>query len=230
MRTTYLPSTLSGFNDFCRDFATEISKQPTEYGLTQADAEDYSALQTAFETAYDASLSPLSRTPHIVTTVRQLRKELSALTRRLVDLCQASANMTDAKRRALGITIRKAPSPVRVPETYPTIEIRSQRSNTVKFDLRDIDLRSGRVRKPDGVKGAMLYMHLGEEAPTQLSDWTLCGTESKTTCEITLPDDTPFGTTLWIAAAWLNTRLERGPLGDPTSTRLGAGVPHLVGV
>lgn len=230
MRTTYLPSTLSGFNDFCRDFSAEISKQPTEYGLTQTDAEDYAALQTAFETAYDVSLSPMTRTPHMVTTVRQLRGELTKLTRHLVDLCQASATMTDAKRRALGITIRKAPSTVPVPQTYPLIEIRSQRSNTVKFDMRDVHVRSGRVRKPEGVKGAMVYTFLGNHAPAELSGWSLWGTESKTTCEITVPEDTPFGTTLWIAAAWLNTRLESGPLGDPASTRIGGGVPQSVGV
>lgn len=230
MRTTYLPATLRGFNDFCRDFATEISKQPTEYGLTKEDAQDYTALQTAFQTTYEASLSPMTRTPHIVATVRQLREELSALTRRLVDLCQASANMTDSKRRALAITIRKTPSAVPVPQTYPLIEIRFQRLTTIKFNLRDIDLRSGRVRKPEGVAGALVYTHLGDKAPTQIGDWTLWGTESKTTCEITLPDDTPFGTTLWIAAAWLNTRLESGPLGDPKSTRIGGGIAQLAGV
>ena len=224
MRTSYLPSTLHGFNDFCRDFAAEISKGPTEYGLTPSDAEDYSALQSAFATAYDASLSPMTRTPYVVTTVGQLRAELTKLTRRLVDLCQASANMTDAKRRALGITIRKAPTAHPVPQTYPLIEIRWQRQNSIKFNLRDVELRAGRVRKPVGVAGAMIYTHLGEHPPTQLSGWTLWGTESKTTCEITMPDSTPFGATLWVAAAWLNTRLQSGPLGDPTSTRLGGGV------
>ena len=229
MRKSYLPSTLGGFNDFCRDFATEISKAPTDYGLTATDAEDYTALQTAFETAYDSSLSPMTRTPYIVTTVAQLRAELTTLTRRLVDLCQASANMTDAKRRALGITIRKSPTPHPVPTTYPLIEIRSQRHNTIKFNLRDVDLRSGRARKPMGVTGAMVYTHLGDHPPTQLSDWKLWGNESKTICEISMPESTPFGTTLWVAAAWLNTRLESGPLGDPMSTRLGGGVPQLVG-
>jgi hypothetical protein len=34
--------------------------------------------------------------------------------------------------------------------------------------------------------------------------------------------------TLWIAAAWLNTRLECGPLGDPISIRLGGGVVEKV--
>ncbi|WP_404304983.1 hypothetical protein [Neorhodopirellula lusitana] len=228
MRASYLPSTLSGFNDFCRDFSTEINKAPTDYGLTQTDAEDYAVLQTAFETAYDASISPMTRTPYIVTTVRQLRGELTKLTRRLVDLCQASADMTDAKRRALGITIRKNPTPHPVPQTYPLIEIRSQRQNTIKFNLRDVDLRSGRVRKPAGVTGAMVYTHIGNHPPTSLSDWTLQGTESKTSCEISMPEDTEFGATLWIAAAWLNTRLESGPLGDPASTRLGGGVPQAV--
>lgn len=227
MRTSYLPSTLSGFNDFCRDFSNEISKSPTEYGLTETDAEEYAALQSAFETAYDSSLSPMTRTPYIVTTVRQLRGELTKLTRRLVDLCQASANMTDAKRRALGITIRKTPTPHPVPTTYPVIELRSQRHNTVKFNLRDVEQRSGRARKPAGVTGAMVYIHLGDHAPTQLNDWTLWSTESKTTCEITLPDSTPFGATLWIAATWLNTRLESGPLGDPTTTRLGGGMVNV---
>lgn len=228
MRTSYLPTTLAGFNNFCRDFANEISKTPTEYGLTADDAQEYLALQTAFETAYDSSVSPMTRTPYIVTMVKQLRSELTKLTRRLVDLCQASADMTDAKRRALGITIRKAPTKHPVPQTYPMIEVRAQRQNMVRFNLRDVELRSGRARKPAGVSGAMVYTHLGEHPPTQLSDWTLWGTESKTTCEITMPDSTPFGATLWIAAAWLNTRLESGPLGDPLSIRLGGGVPLTV--
>lgn len=224
MTRTYLPSTLNGFNDFCRDFSGEITKDPEEYGLTQSEAEDYRLLQTAFATAYDVSLSPVTRTPFGVATVRDLRTELTALTRRLVDRCQSASNMTDAKRRALGITIRKTPSRHPVPKTFPVIEFRSQRLNTVEFALRDSAQHDGRPRKPEGIRGATLYTHLGEQPPKTLSDWTVWGTSTKSVNEISMPDDTPFGATLWIAAAWLNTRLEHGPQGDPASVRLGGGV------
>ncbi|WP_148618791.1 hypothetical protein [Mariniblastus fucicola] len=224
MNRSYLPTTLHGFNDFCRDFSNEISKDPTEYGLTADDAAEYAALQTAFETSFDASVSPMTRTPYIVATVRDLRSELTTLTRRLVDLCQAAANMTDAKRRALGITVRKSPTQHPVPQSWPIIEVRSQRLNTVKFQLRDVVQRGGRTRKPAGVSGAIVYTFLGDHPPTELSDWALWGTSSKTTCEVAMPQSTPFGAVLWVAAAWLNTRLESGPVGDPISTRLGGGL------
>ncbi|QEG22022.1 hypothetical protein [Mariniblastus fucicola] len=224
MKRSYLPTTLHGFNDFCRDFSNEISKDPTEYGLTADDAAEYAALQTAFETSYDTSLSPMTRTPYLVEMVRQLRAELTTLTRRLVELCQAAANMTDAKRRALGITIRKSPTQHPAPQTWPLVEVRSQRQNTVKFNLRDVELRSGRTRKPAGVSGAMIYTFIGDHPPAQLSDWSAWGTVSKSSCEVTMPDSTPFGANLWVAATWLNTRLESGPLGDPVSIRLGGGV------
>lgn len=227
MTKTYLPSTLSGFNAFCRDFGGEISKDPEAYGLTQSEAEDYSVLQTAFATAYDVSLSPVTRTPFGVANVRDLRAELTALTRRLADRCQSAANMTDAKRRALGITIRKTPTRHPVPKTFPMVELRAQRLNTVEFALRDSAQHEGRARKPEGIRGATLYTHLGDQPPTQLLDWTVWGTTTKSANEISMPDDTPFGATLWIAAAWLNTRLEHGPLGDAASVRLGGGVPQV---
>jgi len=228
MTKTYLPSTLNGFNDFCRDFSSEISKNPAEYGLTPSEAEDYALLQSAFALAYDMSLSPVTRTPFGVTNVRDLRTELTALTRRLVDRCQSAANMTDAKRRALGITIRKSPTRHPVPKTFPVVEYRSQRLNTVEFALRDSAQREGRPRKPTAVRGAALYTHVGEHPPQQLSDWTVQGTTTKSVNEISMADNTPFGATLWIAAAWINTRLEHGPLGDPASVRLGGGVTQVV--
>ncbi len=43
-----------------------------------------------------------------------------------------------------------------------------------------------------------------------------------------MPESTSFGATLWVAAAWLNMRLESGPLGDPISTRLGGGVVQTI--
>jgi len=225
---TFVFSTLNGFNDFCRDFSSEVSKTPEAYGLTQSEVEDYALLQSAFALAYDMSLSPVTRTPFGVANVRDLRTELTALTRRLVDRCQSAANMTDAKRRALGITIRKSPTRHPVPRTFPTVELRSQRLNTVEFALRDSAQREGRPRKPAGIRGATLYTHLGDHPPTTLSDWTVKGTTTKTVNEISMPDNTPFGATLWIAAAWLNTRLEHGPLGDPASVRLGGGIMQVV--
>jgi len=165
-----------------------------------------------------------------VANVRDLRAELTALTRCLVDRCQSASNMTDAKRRALGITIRKTPTRHPVPKTFPVIEFRSQRLNTVVFALRDSAQREGRTRKPAGVRGATLYTHLGDQPPTSLSDWTVWGTTTNSVNEISMPASTPFGATLWIAAAWLNTRLELGPLGDPASIRLGGGVPLVTAV
>lgn len=225
MTKTYLPSSLSGFNTFCREFASEISKSPEEYGLTQSDVEDYAVLQTAFETAYDISVSPVTRTPYSVTNTNDLRVELTVLTRRLVDRCQSASNMTDAKRRALGITIRKAPTRHPVPKTFPVIQFRAQRLNTVEIALLDSAQRGGRTRRPAGIQGATLYTHLGHHAPADLPDWTVFATTTRTVNEIAMPMTTPFGTTLWIAAAWMNTRLEHGPIGVPVSIRLGGGIP-----
>lgn len=228
MTKTYLPSTLSGFNAWTRDFSAEIGKDPEAYGLSQPEADGYSVLQSEFASAYDRSLSPVTRTPVVVANVRDLRTRLTTMTRRLVDRCQSAANMTDAKRRALGITIRKTPTRQPVPKTFPMVEVRTQRLNTVEFALRDSAQHDGRARKPAGVQGATLYIHLGEHAPTALSDWTVWGTTTKTVNEISMPEETPFGTTLWIAAAWLNTRLEHGPLGDSASIRLGGGVTSVI--
>lgn len=225
MTKSYLPSDLSGFHTFCRDFSNEISKDPANYGLTVSEAEDYAALQTAFATAYELSLSPVTRTPFGVTTVHDLRFELTAMTRNLVDRCQCAPNMTDAKRRALGITIRKTRTRNPVPRTFPVIDFRSQRLTTVEIALRDSAQREGRPRKPAGVHGAILYTFLGQQPPTSMSDWTVWGTTTRAINEISMPDSTPFGATLWIAAAWMNARLEQGPMSDPASIRLGGGVP-----
>ncbi|MEZ6131890.1 MAG: hypothetical protein R3C59_24790 [Planctomycetaceae bacterium] len=119
--------------------------------------------------------------------MKDLRAELTALPRRLVDRCQSAANMTDAKRRALGITIRKTPTRHPVPKTFPVIEFRSQRLNTVEFALRDSAQREGRTRKPAGVRGATLYTHLGDQPPTSLSDWTVWGTTTNSVNEISMP-------------------------------------------
>ena len=73
-------------------------------------------------------------------------------------------------------------------------------------------------KKPEGVKGATVFYHVGAAAPTQLSAWTFYVNTTKTTLDVDLPASVAAGSQVWFTAFWRNPKDQSGPATTPVST------------
>lgn len=223
MPRTYLPTRESELVTWSGTFDAAVSASPTTYGLTAEQATAYTTAQAAFLQAYQLANNANTRTPSIIETKDDAKAALIALTRELVNIVQAFPGTTDTMRVDLGITVRDVdPSPVPVPETSPTIDVTSVSGFMVYLRLHNGESTSR--AKPAGVTGAALFSYVGDQPPTELSDWKFEGNVSKTTkLSVALPGSTPAGAKVWLTSFWFNTKKQSGPATPPVSTNIPGG-------
>lgn len=207
--TDYLPTREAELLTFCTSFDEQINNTPEAFGLTAAQAANYSTLFTAFAAKYQAANDGTTRTPAVIAAKNTAKEALITDTRKLAKLIQATPSVTDEQRAGLGLHIPSDERiPVPVPSTKPVIEIKDIDGHLVYLRLHDNTDTAN--RKPEGVAGAVLYTFVGESAPTSVDDWKWNGTTSKLNATIEFDPDLEPGTKVWITAAWANAKLETG--------------------
>lgn len=98
-------------------FVAKILAEPEAYGLVEADAQGYQEIQQLYAAAYFAAVSPETRTKSRVTAKNEAKENLRLASARLASVINGKAFVTDAQKIALGLNVRKAPSPAQRPET-----------------------------------------------------------------------------------------------------------------
>ncbi|MCI0363473.1 MAG: hypothetical protein L0219_06290, partial [Phycisphaerales bacterium] len=115
----YLPSRESELVTWSTNYNTKIVAAPTSYGLVAAQATAYTALHTAFVTAYNTANAPLTRSPVNIEAKNTAKTALidgPGGIRALAAIIQAFPGVTDAQLRELGLTVRDSqPTPIPPP-------------------------------------------------------------------------------------------------------------------
>ena len=170
-----------------------------------------------FMAAYGAATNPGTRTPVNVQTKNNLRKSMTATVRRLVKVVQAWPEMTDTKRRLLGISVPDVdPSPVPVPGGVPLLEVVSVQGRILNVVLRE-EGSTGRA-KPAKVRCAYLYTYVGEAEPTSFGVFTFYAEATRTNPQVVMPESVLPGTKVWLSACWVNGKGEAGSACMPVAT------------
>ncbi len=227
--STYLPRREADLISFSTNFNTKINIDPLPYGLSVQQATDYTVLHDAFVAAWNMLQDPATRTqPNTVTK----NDEKAALIggpggiRQLVGIVQQNPATADAQRSDLRLTIRDTePTPVPPPADSPVLTIVSTIGRVVSIRLQDLSDLNSRA-KPDGVYAANVLSYVGEEPPTDLADWKIEGTFTRTMGAVTFPASVPAGSTVWITGYWLNTKGESGPAAPMQTTNVAGGLPQ----
>src|SRR5690606_19205293 len=98
-----------------KSFTTKIVATPTLYGLVEAQATAYAALDAAFETAYLAATDPETRTKAKVQAKNDAKIALKLMASDLSKIIGGTATVTNEQRLDLGLSVRDLPSPVPPP-------------------------------------------------------------------------------------------------------------------
>ena len=210
----YMPKRNADFLEWSRSFSQQINAAPTQFGLTPLQTSEYAALHAAFADAYHTAATPSTRTPPSIEAKRQARRAAERVARLLVRIIQATPTVTNAQKVGLALTVRdRSQMLVARPTESPRLFTKLLHGSTVRITLLGVNTTSR--SKPEGVAGAMVFSYVGDVPPGDFSQWDQMATTNPR-LTMTFNDVVP-GAKVWLAAAWFNPRMERGPACAPKS-------------
>lgn len=220
MSKNYLPTADAALGNFSTGLYTNLASDPQGFGTT---AERVAELDTTRLRYLEALALINNRATRTAVTLEQkiiAKRRLNNSIRSLVKVLQASAVMTDDKRRQLGITVPDQRTPVGPPRGIPGLDVVEVDGRRVTVQLHNAD---GRRRKPAEVSGANLYSFVGELPPEDPSQWKSEGATSRTRVQVDFAVTVPAGAMVWLAACWVNAKFQSGNACAPISTRTNHG-------
>jgi hypothetical protein len=216
----YLPQADAQLLAWSTNFNTLINGRGPGFGLTSAQASEYTTKHTAYATAYTAAFEPNTRTRPKITIKDEAKKQLSAYARELVRIVQSYPQLTDDQRRELMITVPKQRSPQPPPTVRPAITIVGVTGRSVTIKIRD-NGESSKRGKPDGAMGAVIFTYFGDVPPADIGEWRFERLTSQTRIDLPFHQHADAGTA-WVCAMWFNRRSETGPMSQPVNVNLPA--------
>jgi len=214
----FIPDGDKALLNFVRNMSQKITAAPSDYGLLPADASALADDLAAYSTAL-AVCEPSVRSMPAVSRKNDLRTALKNKVRRLAKKVDADENVTDAQRMELGLNVRRQAQPISRPAVAPGTEVIDVNGPVVSVSIHD-SASSTKRGKPAGTIGARLYSFVGRAYPADPAQWKFEGETTKGKFDVTFDNTLPAGTQVWICTAWLNPKLEAGPLSVPVTTNL----------
>ncbi|MCH8808045.1 MAG: hypothetical protein IH986_18415, partial [Planctomycetes bacterium] len=177
----YIPSSDGDFDAWQDNFITYASANAAALGLDPLiDIPPLTAAQTTWTTDRAAHTAAQAAAEAARQAKDAGRGGLEGVIRPLVARLQASGEVDDAERQALGITVRDTIStPVGPPLTRPvaSVDTSERLQHTISFADEATPTRRA---KPAGVRGAQIWVKIGDPAPTDPSELTFLATDTRT--------------------------------------------------
>lgn len=211
--TKLYPSRQAEFAAWLDQLATGVAASPAAVGVSVAQAALMTATNVSFQAAYATATAAETRTHAAILAKNVAMKNGKRESKKLADIVRAFPSITPSQLALLGIPVPAERRPVPAPDEMALVEVTSTGPNSLTVRIHGGEaLRRG---KPEGSTGCVVMSYIGAEAPTDVRLWTLEGTTSKNVFEVTYPADIEPGSYIWLAAAFVNAKLEQGPLTYP---------------
>lgn len=201
-------------------FSAHLTATPVLFGVTADQASAYAIANAKFEAAVNVWRDNATRTPVAMDLKTAARENLLRMAKHLGNSIKSNPATTPAQREELGISARKTPSPVPVPEVSPAVEVIAVRGRVVTIGLGG-GTGGSRWSRPAGVAGASVFTFVGATAPTDPTAWTFYGLFTRTMFDLQFEPST-VANTVWVTANWYNERGKTGVACSPKSINLPA--------
>ena len=202
-------------------FSAMINADASAFGLTDEQALEYGEIDAALQSAVQAATTPATRTRVAVANKNAAMKSMQRRAKNLADTIRATA-VTDAQLISLGLLPRPRRTRRNAPDAPPMVRVISVIGRVGNLRVGDKDSPAGR-RKPFGARGSQIYSYVGEESPADERAYHYECFSSRTTAQLTFPDDVPSGATVWLSARWVSARGETSIASAPISFTLQGG-------
>lgn len=216
----YIPGPDASFQAWQSNFVTYANANLAALGLTAADMTPITAAQTTWATAFPAHVAAVNAAKAAKQTKDEARAAYIAVIRPLVRRLQASAQVTDAEKAALGITVAATPSPIGPPTTAPICTIEC--GNRLQQTLRFVDSATPtRKAKPAGVLGVEIWNKVGTTPPSGEGDLRFVAVDTSAPYVMNF-DAADGGKTNYVWMRWVSPTGERGPWSEQAQATIAA--------
>ena len=222
MAADYIPGADGEFDAWQDNFITYASANAAALGLDPLiDIAPLTAAQTTWTTDRAANTAAQAAAESARQAKVAARGGLEGVIRPLVARLQASSAVDDAERQALGITVRDIiPTPVEPPKTRPVVSVDTSERLRHTIGFAD-EATPTRKAKPAGVRGAQIWVKIGDPAPVDPSELTFLATDTRTPYLATF-DGADANKVAHYMLRWESTRGEPGPWSETASATIGA--------
>ncbi len=222
MAGDYIPRPDGTFDAWQANFVTYATANAAALGLDPlVDIPPLAAAQGLWTTDYGANTTAQAAAQAARQAKEGARSAFEGVIRPLVGVLQASAEVDDGERAALGITVPDTkPTPVGPPTSRPVVSVdTSQRlQHTIAFAD---ELTALSRAKPPGVRGAQIWVKIGDPAPTDPNELTFLATDTRTPY-VTDFDGADANKVAHYMLRWESTRGDVGPWSETASATIGA--------
>ena len=220
----YIPGSDTEFLAWATNFVTYATAHVVDLGITPADIAPIATGQTGFDTKLSANVTAQQAAQSARQAKDASRDTLESLIRELVRQLQASGDVDDAERAALGITI---------PDTIPTsaggIDTRPigtvDTSQRLRHEIRFSDEATPTSRaKPAGVMGCEIWVKVaatGEAPPADPDELSFVAMDTATPYIVEY-DGADGGKTAHYMLRWVKSGGEKGPWSETISATITA--------
>ncbi len=218
----YIPAPDGDFDTWQTNFLAYATANAAALGLDPlVDIPPLTAAQGTWSTDFGANASAQAAAQAARQTKDAARDAYVGLIRPLVVRLQASPEVDDAERAALGITVPdRIPTPVGIPTTRPVVKVDTSQRLRHVISFAD-EATPTRTAKPAGVRGVQIWVKVGDPTPVDPSELTYLATDTRTPYTTSFPG-ADGGKTAHYMLRWENTRGEPGPWSETASATIGA--------
>lgn len=205
-----------------RVFSAAINADWAALGLTEEQALSYREIDAQLQAAYQAAITPSTRTAVAIARKDNCMKVMQRMAGMFSAIIRGQPGVDDSQLIALGLLPRSGRTRRRVPQDPPRVQVISVRGRVVKIRVCDKDSVSRRS-KPFAAVGSHIFSYVGEESPDDPRAYHYECVASRTTTQITFPNNVPSGATVWLSARWVSARGETSIASVPISFTLQGG-------
>jgi len=221
----YLPGSDTGLQAWVANFVTYAGAHLAELGIAPSDIIPISAGKTDFDAKMTANVTAQQTAQSARQAKDDSRDTLESLVRTLVKQLQASSDVDDTERAALGITVRDTIRTVAVGgiSTRPIGAVDT--SQRLRHEIRFSDEATPTRRaKPAGVMGCEIWVKVtaaGEPAPASADELSFVSldTASPYTAQF---DGSDGGKTAHYMLRWVKSSGDKGPWSETISATITA--------
>ncbi len=218
----YIPSADGAFDAWQINFVAYATANAVALGLDPlGDIPPLTAAQGVWTPDYAANTAAQAAAQAARQAKVAARDSFESVIRPLVGVLQASAEVDDAERAALGITVPDTtPTPVGPPTSRPvvTVDTAQRLQHTIAFGD---ELTPTSRAKPDGVRGAQIWVKIGDPAPSDPNELTYLATDTRTPYVADFAGADANKVAHYMLR-WESTRGETGPWSETASATIGA--------
>lgn len=218
----YIPAPDGDFDTWQTNFLAYATANAAALGLDPlVDIPPLTTAQGTWTTDFAANASAQAAAQSAREGKDAARDAYVGLIRPLVLRLQASPDVDDTERAALGITVPdRIPTPAAVPTTRPVVKVDTSQRLRHEISFADATTPT-RTAKPAGVRGAQIWVKIGDPPPIDPGELTFLATDTRTPYLATF-DGADGGKTAHYMLRWENTRGEPGPWSETASATIGA--------